>query len=191
MERYASESASTKRRISSRCCWRRSARSCWACQRRKNTAKPSAGRRCADGLRARRPARTMRTILRLVVPRTMESSTRITRLPSSRMPNGIQFEFDAEIANGLRRFDKRASHVVVTDESLTIGKSGFGGVTEGGGDTRVGNGTTMSASAGARERASGPAFRGIPGRDGRRRWNRAARNRRARRRIAKAGCCGA
>ena len=33
--------------------------------------------------------RTMRTILRLVVPRMMESSMRMTRLPSSRLRTGL------------------------------------------------------------------------------------------------------
>ena len=37
--------------------------------------------------------RIMRTILRLVVPRTMESSTRITRLPSSRLRTAFSFSF--------------------------------------------------------------------------------------------------
>ena len=37
--------------------------------------------------------RTMRTILRLVVPRTMESSISTTRLPSSRLRTGLIFSF--------------------------------------------------------------------------------------------------
>ena len=37
--------------------------------------------------------RTMRTILRLVVPRTMESSISTTRLPSSRVRTGFSFSF--------------------------------------------------------------------------------------------------
>ena len=36
-------------------------------------------------------SRTMRTILRLVVPRTMESSTRITRFPSNKCRTGFSF----------------------------------------------------------------------------------------------------
>ena len=43
---------------------------------------------------SRAPAlRTMRTILRLVVPRTMESSIKMTRLPSSRLRTGFNFSF--------------------------------------------------------------------------------------------------
>ncbi len=36
-------------------------------------------------------ARTIETILRLVVPRTIESSSRTTRLPSSRARTGLSF----------------------------------------------------------------------------------------------------
>jgi len=42
---------------------------------------------------ARAACRTMRTILRLVVPRTIESSTSTTRLPSIRCRTGFSFSF--------------------------------------------------------------------------------------------------
>ena len=45
-------------------------------------------------------------ILRLVVPRTMESSTTITRLPWSTSV-GVELHLDAEVADRLRRLDER------------------------------------------------------------------------------------
>ena len=69
---------------------------------------------------ARAGLRTMRTIFRLVVPRTMESSTRITRLPSSRCAHRIQLQLHAEIADRLRRFDKRPAHIMIADQRLPV-----------------------------------------------------------------------
>ena len=51
----------------------------------------------------------------------------------------IELELHAEIANGLRRLDERAAHVVIADQSLAIRQTGFGGVTERGGIAGIGH----------------------------------------------------
>ena len=107
---------------------------------------------------SRAPAlRTMRTILRLVVPRTMESSTSTTLLPSSRLRIGIELELHAEVADGLRGLDERAADVVIADQSLAVGQAGFGGITERGGVAGIGHGhDDIGRRPGLRGRAGMP-----------------------------------
>ena len=59
----------------------------------------------------------MRTIFRLVVPRTMESSMSTTRWPSSSTAHGIQLQAHAKIANGLLGFDERAPDVMIANQA--------------------------------------------------------------------------
>ena len=62
-------------------------------------------------------SRTMRTILRLVVPRTMESSISTTRLPCEYVAHGIELELHAEVAHALFGLDEGASDVVIADQA--------------------------------------------------------------------------
>ena len=70
-------------------------------------------------------SRTMSTILVEVVPRTMESSTRITRLPSSMRAVGVMLELDAEMADMVGRFDEGAADIMVADDAELERNAGF------------------------------------------------------------------
>ena len=102
---------------------RRSARGAAACRRRRSTARSVGGqlmRRCTSAAPA---ARTILTILRLVVPRTIESSIRTTRLPSRMLLHRIQLHLHAEMADRLRRLDERAADVVIADQARSASAS--------------------------------------------------------------------
>ena len=110
-------------------------------------------RRCTS----RAPAfRTMRTSLRLVVPRTSESSTRITLLPASRCLNRIQLQLDAEVADRLRGLDERAADVVIANQPMPERNARFGRVAKAAATPESGTGTTMSASTGYSRASSRP-----------------------------------
>src|SRR6202035_2096086 len=61
-------------------------------------------------------------------------------LSGDEFTNGIEFEFDAEIADGLRRLDEGAADVVIANEAHAEGNFGFEREANGGGDTGVWNG---------------------------------------------------
>ncbi len=81
--------------------------------------------------------RIMRTIFRLVVPRTIESSISTTRLPSSRLRTGIQLQLHSEVAHALPRLDERPSHIVITDQPEAKRNAALGRVTHGRGHAGV------------------------------------------------------
>ena len=85
-------------------------------------------------------ARTMRTILRLVVPRMMESSTRMMRLPVEQIAHRVELELDAEVAHALFGLDEGAADVVVADEAEVERDAAFGSVAERGGHAGVRHG---------------------------------------------------
>ena len=66
-------------------------------------------------------SRSMRIILRLVVPRTMESSTTTTRLPFKTSRSGVQLDLDAEVADRLLRLDESAPDVMIADQAHSNG----------------------------------------------------------------------
>src|SRR5215469_7882870 len=72
------------------------------------------------------------------------------------MADGIVFELHAEITDGLGRLDEGTADVVIADDGLAEGEPGFGGVTDGGGDTGIGNGDNDIGISGtlAREHAA-------------------------------------
>jgi len=72
-------------------CWRRSVDPLKACLPRSNTAKSLGARNPHVNLFVAPALRIMRTILRLVVPRTIESSISTTRFPSRRDCTGFSF----------------------------------------------------------------------------------------------------
>ena len=89
---------------------------------------------------SRAPAlRTIRTILRLVVPRTIESSTSTTRLPSRMLRTGFSFTLHAEVADRLLRLDERAADVVIADQAHPHRDARRLGEADGGADAGVGN----------------------------------------------------
>src|SRR5215472_11322076 len=53
------------------------------------------------------------------------------------MPDSVKLQLHAEVADGLRRLDKGATHVVIANQGLTVGDVGFGRVTDSAGDTRI------------------------------------------------------
>src|SRR5581483_649447 len=59
-------------------------------------------------------------------------------LAFQQMPNRIQFELDAKIANSLRRFNERAANVMVTNKGLAIWNTRFGSIADGGGNAGIG-----------------------------------------------------
>ena len=139
---------------------------------------------------SRAPApRIISTILRDVVPRTIESSTTTTRLPFSTSRTGRQLQLHAEVADLLRRLDEGAPHVVRAHQPLVVGDAALARVADGGGDARVGH---RDDDVGRRPRARRPA--GAPsararGRPTCRRWSSpAARSRPTRTRSGARGC---
>ena len=53
------------------------------------------------------------------------------------MPDRVELELHTEIADGLGRFDKRPTDVVISDQTQTKGDADFVGVAEGGSDAGV------------------------------------------------------
>ena len=99
-----------------------------ACRCRRSRNASSAARKSACAPRARRPARTISTIFLLVVPRTIESSTRITRLPFSTGPVGGVLQLHAEMADVVGRLDEGAPDIVVADDAELERNAALGGV---------------------------------------------------------------
>ena len=101
-------------------------------------------------------SRTMRTILRLVVPRTMESSTRTTRLPSSSARTGLSLSFTPKSRMDCSRLDKRAADVVIANQAHAKGQAGFERIADRGGHAGVGHGHDEIGVGGllAREQAA-------------------------------------
>ena len=91
---------------------------------------------------SRAPAfRTMRTSFRLVVPRTSESSTRITLFPCNKLSNRIELQLYAEIADCLGRFDEGSPDVVIADQARDEMECPISaGISKRGGDTGIGYG---------------------------------------------------
>src|SRR6185369_3555683 len=54
--------------------------------------------------------------------------------------DGVEFEFDAEIADGLRGFDEGATDVMIADQAHAERDAGFESVADGGGNAGVRNG---------------------------------------------------
>ena len=60
------------------------------------------------------------TSLRLVLPRTMESSTTTTLLPSITLGQRVELEPDAELAHPVRRLDESPADVAVLYEPFRV-----------------------------------------------------------------------
>ena len=72
-------------------------------------------RRCTSAAPA---SNSICTILRVVEPRTIESSTTTTRRPSMRCGSGLNFSLHAPLAQPLVGLDERAPDVAVLDQAL-------------------------------------------------------------------------
>ena len=81
----------------------------------------------------------MRTILRLVVPRTIESSTRMTRLPSRMLRTGLSFTRTPKWRIDCCGWMNVRPDVVVADEPHPHRDAALLGEADGGADARVGN----------------------------------------------------
>ena len=92
---------------------------------------------------------SMSTSLRVVLPRTMESSTTTSRLPSMTARMRVELHADAELAQVVVGLDEGAVHVAVLDEALGVGDAGVAGVADGRRDAGVGHRDDESASTGA------------------------------------------
>ncbi len=75
-------------------------------------------------------SRTICTIFCEVVPRTMESSTSTTRLPSIMRRLALCLQLDAHVADGVGRLDEGAADIVVADDAELEGNAGFLGETD-------------------------------------------------------------
>ena len=82
-------------------------------------------------------SRIILTILRLVVPRTIESSMTTTRLPSRRLCTGCSLRRTPKVANRLGRLDEGAADVVASDQPELEGEPGGFGVPERCGDAAI------------------------------------------------------
>ena len=90
---------------------------------------------------SRAPAsRTMPTILREVVPRTIESSMSTTRCPSRTSRTGFSLIFTPKERMDWLGLDERPAHVVVADEAPLEGQPALLRVAEGGAHPAVGHG---------------------------------------------------
>ena len=94
-------------------------------------------RRCTSRAPASRSSATMRGV---VVPRTIESSTTMTRWPRRFSTTGLNFSCTPRIAHLLIGADERASDVAVLDQPFDVRQAAFGGVADAAGDRRVGHG---------------------------------------------------
>ena len=83
----------------------------------------SAGWRCACALRCAPASRTICTIFGEVVPRTIESSTSTTRLPSSSARLALCFSLHAHVADRVGRLDEGAADIVVADDAEIEGEA--------------------------------------------------------------------
>ncbi len=108
-----------------------------ACRCRRSRNASSAATRCAYAPRSPRLARTISTILRLVVPRTIESSTRITRRPCSTERLAECFSFTPEMADVIGRLDEGAADIVVADDAKLERHAAFLRIAHGGGHAGV------------------------------------------------------
>ena len=80
-------------------------------------------------------------------------------LAFQQMAHRVQLQLDAEVANGLRRLDERAAHVVIADQRLAERNARFGGIADGGGDARIGHRHHhVGIHRVLRAPAAGPAF---------------------------------
>ena len=75
-----------------------------------------------------------------VVPRTIESSTRTTRLPPTTDRTGFSFTLTPKFADRLLRLDEGPADVVVPHEPHAVRDAALLGVAEGREDPRVGDG---------------------------------------------------
>ncbi len=72
------------------------------------------------------------------------------------MAHGIQLQLDAEIADGLRRFNEGAPDVVIPYQCLAVRDAGFGGVTNGRGDPGIRHGNDKVGVGGRFDRQQAP-----------------------------------
>ena len=82
-------------------------------------------------------ARMMCTIFLLVVPRTIESSTRTIRLSRRISRTGIQLHLHAKIADRLHRLDEGPPDVVIADQAELQRDAALPRISERGRHTRV------------------------------------------------------
>ena len=94
-------------------------------------------------------SRSIRTRARWVLPRTMVSSTTTSRLPGDHVPQRVQLEPDAELADGLARLDEGAPDVGVLDQPCPYGIPDARRSRSRAGVPDSGTGMTRSASAGS------------------------------------------
>ena len=118
----------------------RSARPGWRSRCRRSTARSPAGWRSARGPRAAPASRSIRTRARWVLPRTIESSTTTSRLPRDDLPQRVELEPDAELADGLRRLDERPADVGVLHQARAVRDARLLGEADGGGSAGLGHG---------------------------------------------------
>ena len=64
------------------------------------------------------------TIWRVVLPRTIESSTTTTRLPATISGKGVELHPQPVLAQLLPGLDERARHVAVLDQAVVLGQAG-------------------------------------------------------------------
>ncbi len=94
----------------------RTARRSSTCRCRRSRARRSAGRPRGRGSPAARPSSRIRSSSTLiVVERTIESSTRSTRLPSSTSRSGVYLVCGLALA-AVAAFDERAARVAIADQ---------------------------------------------------------------------------
>ena len=99
----------------------------------------SADNLCAGCTSLASPRRTMRTIFRLVVPRMIESSMRMTRLPASKLCTGLSLRRTPKSRTRCSGFNEGSADIMVANETHAERKASLLSVSEGRGDSRVGN----------------------------------------------------
>ena len=163
-----------------------------ACRCRSSRGRRSAARRRGNGPPSRPPARTIATRPRLVVPRTIESSTMTTRLPGHHLAHRVVLDLHLGVAARLRRLDEGPADVVVADQAVLQRDARRLGESQRRGVDGVGHGEDAVAPApGARAPAAGRGRGGTGPRSRRRSGCPGARSTRARRRSAGGACGGA
>ena len=90
----------------------------WPCRCRRSRARRSAAPRRAGAPRARPRRAASATILRVVEPRTIESSTTTSRLPAITCGERVELEPHAVLAQRLVGLDERAPDVAVLDQPV-------------------------------------------------------------------------
>ena len=86
-----------------------------------------------------RPRAACRTIWRVVLPRTIESSTTTSRLPLHDLGQRVELHAQAVVAQLLSGLDERARHVAVLDQAVVLRDPGSAGEALCGGVAGVGH----------------------------------------------------